>query len=168
MTANFTDEEEQYLYSLSSKGLDCYMLAEKLNKTVKDIVSWFDSKRNIDLRGQVVERRKRALNRYCMIRNRMKNTERSRNRTYKNKEFALDKEEFVKWFMENDFKGASVDRIDNTKGYTMDNLQLLPIKDNISKDHRKAVNGSCECYVCHEVKPLEEIVDAITRNTGVR
>ena len=70
--------------------------------------------------------------------------------------------------MENDFKGASVDRIDNTKGYTMDNLQLLPIKDNISKDHRKAVNGSCECYVCHEVKPLEEFTRSSRSYNGYK
>ena len=67
----------------------------------------------------------------------------------------IPKDEFVKWFMENDFEGASVDRIDNKGDYSMDNIQLIPLAENIAKDKQKAVNGFCPCYVCGEIKPLE-------------
>ena len=67
----------------------------------------------------------------------------------------IDKETFVAWFMANDFEGASVDRIDNTKDYSMDNIQMIPLSINIAKDKCKAKDGMCQCYVCKETKPLE-------------
>lgn len=67
----------------------------------------------------------------------------------------IPKDEFVNWFMANDFEGASVDRIDKKGDYTMENIQLLPLAENIRKDKVKAQNGMCVCFMCHETKPLE-------------
>lgn len=50
----------------------------------------------------------------------------------------IDKETFINWFMENDFDGASVDRIDSTKDYTLDNIQMIPFSENCGKDKVKA------------------------------
>ena len=75
-------------------------------------------------------------------------------------------EDFIKWFMENDFEGASVDRIDKTKDYSLDNIQLLPLEENIRKDKVKAKNGVCQCYVCKEIKPLSLFVTDKRRKNG--
>ena len=99
--------------------------------------------------------RHRAVSRYYMILNRLKNTDRVRNRNYRGVKMLIDKETFVKWFMENDFDGASVDRIDNKKDYTMDNIQMISTSENKVKDRYKEKDGKCECYVCKEVKPIE-------------
>ena len=108
-----------------------------------------------DNRHLVVGGRHRALSRYYMILNRLKNTETSKNKNYQGIKMQIDKESFVKWFMKNDFEGASVDRIDKTKDYSMENVQLITLAENIRKDKTKAKNGCCECYVCKQVKPLD-------------
>ena len=90
-----------------------------------------------------------------MIKYRVSHTEHKKNHCYRGIQLLIDKEAFVTWFMENDFEGASVDRIDATKDYTLDNIQLIPLADNIRKAKTKAVDGYCECYRCKTVKPLE-------------
>lgn len=67
----------------------------------------------------------------------------------------IDKETFVQWFMANDFPGASVDRIDNTKDYSMENIQMIPMSENRVKDRIKDKDGMCVCWRCKEVKPIE-------------
>ena len=119
----------------------------------------------IDKRYGVVGGRHRALSRYYMILNRLKNTDRGRNRKYQGVKMLIDKETFVNWFMSNDFYGASVDRIDNTKDYTMDNVQLIPMSENRVKDRFKEKDGMCECFSCKEVKPIDVFaVDRRRRN----
>ena len=77
----------------------------------------------------------------------------------------ISKDDFVKWFMENDFAGASVDRIDKYGDYALGNVQLIPLADNIAKDKTKARDGYCVCYTCGEKKPLSEFaVDHRRRN----
>lgn len=68
--------------------------------------------------------------------------------------------------MANDFSGCSVDRIDNTKDYTLDNIQMISITDNIRKDKVKAHDGICECYSCHIIKPLNEFAKDKRRANG--
>ena len=119
-----------------------------------------------DMRYSVIGGRKRALSRWYMIRYRTTHTETSKNTAYKGVEFNLDKETFIKWFQERDFEHASVDRIDKNKGYTMDNIQLIPLAENIRKDKMKAKNGYCVCFRCKQIKPLQDFVKESRRING--
>jgi len=119
-----------------------------------------------DIRCKTIGHRKRALTRYYMILQRLNNTDRNKNKCYKNITFDLDKEEFINWFMANDFERCSVDRIDNSKGYSIDNIQLISIEENIRKDKVKAKNGYCVCYKCKLQKPLIEMCKDSSRKNG--
>jgi hypothetical protein len=119
-----------------------------------------------DDRYSIIGHKHRALSRYYMILNRLNNTNRNKNTCYQNIKMLIDKDTFISWFMENDFEGASVDRIDKTKDYTIDNIQMLPLDENIRKDKIKAKNGMCECYVCKETKPLEMFAKDKRRKNG--
>jgi hypothetical protein len=101
-----------------------------------------------------------------MILNRLKTTDRTRNKHYKDVRLLIDKDAFVAWFMANDFDGASVDRIDNTKDYTIDNIQMIPLPINKVKDRFKAKDGMCQCYRCKETKLLEYFAVDKRRSTG--
>ena len=109
----------------------------------------------VDNRNKIIGGKHRALSRYYMILHRLNHTDDKRNRHYRGIRMLIDKDTFVKWFMVNDFEGASVDRIDKTKDYSLDNIQLIPLAENIAKDKIKSKDGMCECYVCKEIKPLE-------------
>ncbi len=108
-----------------------------------------------DTRYRIIGNKHRAMSRWYMIYYRTHHTDENKNRFYKNVEFDLDKDEFIEWFMEHDFEGASVDRIDNSKGYTMDNIQLILLDENIRKDKIKAKDGWCVCFSCKQRKKLE-------------
>lgn len=122
----------------------------------------------IDDRYNIIGGKHRAEARYYMILNRINHTDREKNKCYENIEMNIDKDEFVKWFMENDFEGSSVDRIDSTKGYTMDNIQLIPLDENIRKDKVKAKGGYCECWRCQEIKPIELFAVDKSKKNGHR
>lgn len=119
-----------------------------------------------DNRYKIIGHPHRALSRYYMILNRLKTTERKRNSHYKDIKMEITKEEFVAWFIEHDFPGASVDRIDNTKNYSIDNIQMISLANNIRKDKVKAHDGVCKCYRCHKIKPLEEFAKDKRRMNG--
>ena len=119
-----------------------------------------------DNRNNVIGGKHRATNRYELILYRIKNTHLKKNRHYEGVRMLIDKDVFVKWFMENDFEGASVDRIDKSKDYTMDNIQLIPLVENVRKDKVKAKNGYCECFRCKQVKPLELFAKDKRRQNG--
>ena len=119
-----------------------------------------------DSRNSIIGGRKRALSRWYMIRYRVEHTELPKNKAYKDVEFNLDKETFIKWFQERDFEHASVDRIDKNKGYTMENIQIIPLVDNIRKDKVKAKNGYCVCRKCKQLKPIEDFVKESRRING--
>lgn len=120
----------------------------------------------IDNRHRVIGGKHRALSRYYMILNRINHTDTDKNRCYENVKMLISKDDFVKWFMENDFEGASVDRIDHTKDYSLDNIQLIPIDENIRKDKVKAKNGQCECYKCKRIKSLDDFAKDSRRKNG--
>ena len=119
-----------------------------------------------DNRYKVIGGKHRALARYYMLLHRVNHTDERKNKCYQEVKVLIDKDEFVKWFMEHDFEGASVDRIDNTKDYTLDNIQLIPLAENIRKDKVKAKDGMCECFVCKQVKPLELFAKDKRRKNG--
>ena len=119
-----------------------------------------------DERYKQIGGRKRALSRWYMIRYRTTHTDQPKNRRYEGVVFNLDKEQFIKWFQRNDFENASVDRIDKNKGYTMDNIQLIPLLDNIRKDKTKASDGYCVCFRCKQKKPIEDFAKDSRRLNG--
>lgn len=119
-----------------------------------------------DYRYKIIGGKHRAVSRYYMILHRLNHTSTKRNRCYQQIKMRIGKDDFVKWFMEHDFEGASVDRIDKTKDYTLDNIQLIPLADNIRKDKIKAQNGTCECYCCKQIKKLELFVKDKRRQNG--
>jgi hypothetical protein len=119
-----------------------------------------------DKRYSIIGGRKRALSRWYMIRYRTSHTEFKKNKAYKGIEFNLDKETFIKWFQERDFENASVDRIDKNKGYTMDNIQLISLAENIRKDKVKSKNGYCICFSCKQNKPIEDFAKDNRRYNG--
>lgn len=119
-----------------------------------------------DNRYAAIGSRHRALSRYYMILYRLNHCCDAKNKCYNGVQMLIDKETFVNWFMVNDFEGASVDRIDSTKDYSIDNIQLIPLAENIRKDKVKAKNGSCECYRCKQIKPLELFAKDKRRQNG--
>ena len=108
----------------------------------------------MDTRHRIIGGRKRAQCRYAMILYRLGNTHLPKNTCYVGVELRITQEEFITWFQANDFKGCSVDRIDNTKHYEAGNLQLIPLVENIRKDKLKACNGYCECFSCKTTKEI--------------
>lgn len=119
-----------------------------------------------DNRYSIIGGKHRALSRYYMILNRLKNTDAKKNRNYQGIQMLIDKDTFVEWFMKNDFEGASVDRIDKNKDYTLDNIQLITLDENIRKDKVKAKDGYCECFKCKQTKPLDFFATDKRRKNG--
>lgn len=109
---------------------------------------------------------RRANHRYNNIVNRIRHTQHKKNHSYQDVELKVSRSEFIKWFMPLDFFGASVDRIDKTKHYELSNMQVIPLSDNIRKDKVKAKDGKCECYVCHQTKPLIDFCKDKRRGNG--
>lgn len=109
-----------------------------------------------DLRHTVIGSRRRAYSRYMSIKHRCLVSNTARNKTYRGMEFSLDKETFIKWFMENDFKGCSVDRINNKLGYIHSNLQIIPLIDNMIKDRTSFKGNQGTCGKCKTVKTITE------------
>lgn len=110
--------------------------------------------------------RKRANNKYNAILCRTRGYGNRKNDKYRGVEVKVSRSEFIEWYMPRDFDGASVDRIDPTKGYELSNMQVIPMSLNASKDKVKASDGTCECGVCHEVKPLDQFVRERRRLNG--
>ena len=111
-----------------------------------------------DKRHTIIGGKHRAEARYYMILHRLSHTDEPKNSCYAGIKMMISKEDFIKWFMEHDFEGASVDRIDSTKDYSLDNIQMISLADNIRKDKLKLKDGVCECCKCKKAKPLEEFV----------
>jgi len=73
----------------------------------------------------------------------------------------FNREEFSKWcFTQKDLilklMRPSIDRIDNLKDYTFDNLQIIELTLNIGKEKLKHINGYCVCSCCNIKKPTED------------
>lgn len=120
----------------------------------------------VDHRYKQIGSRKRAQSRYAMIKYRLAHTDQKKNSCYAGVQLKVSEEEFVKWFMENDFSGCSVDRIDPSKDYEIGNLQLIPQPINSGKDKIIAVDGKCRCFRCGVTKLQAEFVKDSRRSTG--
>lgn len=162
----WTKEEIEYILSLDMNNMDIYDIAKNLDRTLGSVCYKIKSLLGKDLRNSIVGSRRRAKNHYNLILNRLKNTHINKNSCYKDIKMYISENDFIEWFMKNDFKNASVDRIDKNKNYTIDNIQMLLLEDNIRKDKIKAKDGFCECYVCKKIKPIEQFAVDKRRKNG--
>lgn len=110
--------------------------------------------------------RRRANNKYNAILSRLNSTNRKRNIRYSGVKLKVSRGEFISWYMPKDFEGASVDRINKDGHYELANMQVILLAENIRKDKQKVINGECECFVCHKVKPLAEFAKDRRRHSG--
>lgn len=97
------------------------------------------------------------MSRYYMILNRAKALTK-KNKCYASITVALDREEFITWFMKNDYVGCSVDRIDSAMPYEFGNLQLISKSLNAAKDKIVAKDGYSICRSCGKRKRLRQFV----------
>lgn len=93
-----------------------------------------------------------------MIKNRIENTHRSRNKNYEGVELLVNLEEFIEWFSKNDYEGCSVDRIDKDGNYELSNMQIIPTWANCGKDKLRIIDRKKECRACKEYKSFEDMV----------
>ena len=80
--------------------------------------------------------------------------------TYKNINIEFSQPEFKKWCYDNkeyilSLTRPSIDRINKNLNYTLENIQIIELIENIRKDKIKAKNGRCECYRCKQTKSLD-------------
>ena len=113
----------------------------------------------VDIRHKEIGGKHRALSRYYMIANRLKNTDKSKNAKYVGIKLLVSKEDFVSWFSGKDFDGCSVDRKDSSRHYELSNMRLIPLANNIAKEKLKAMAGFSVCFRCKLRKPLDEFVN---------
>lgn len=117
---------------------------------------------------RIIGSRTRAVCKYNGMLARVRST-REKERAYKGIKVLVSKEDFVRWYMPRDFVGASVDRIDSKGHYSLDNMQVISMHDNIvkaCKNRVKAHDGVTICYVCKEEKPLEQFVKSRCAYSG--
>jgi hypothetical protein len=89
---------------------------------------------------------------YKGIRNRIK-----RDKFYKKYETSFNAEQFINWGLKNrpvGLKKPSIDRIDNNKGYSLDNIRWLEISDNLRRQTQDMVEeGYRRCPKCKKIYP---------------
>ena len=161
----WTKEEENILKNIPRKELNIYKLSEILDRSTGSICKKIYTLLGYDLRNQIIGSKRRAINHYNLMLKRC-NSLNKKDLCYKNINVKITKEEFIKWFMPKDFKGCSIDRIDRNKDYELQNMQVIPLSENISKDKIKAKDGYCECFRCKQVKPIEEFAVDKRRANG--
>jgi len=117
-------------------------------------------------RHKIIGDIERARARYAMLCNRVENSHLPKNSCYEGVEVRVDRDEFLEWFMENNFEGCSVDRIDPNGHYDLSNMQLIPTSENIGKDKRLETDGFNRCWRCLEWKPIEDFVKCSKNKNG--
>lgn len=93
-------------------------------------------------------------------------------KNYKNISIEFTREEFKNWCKKNEktilsLKRPSIDRINNYKNYSLDNIQVIELKHNIRKDKTVFNDVSGVCFRCKKSKPLNEFVKDNRRQNGL-
>jgi uncharacterized CHY-type Zn-finger protein len=112
----------------------------------------------VDIRHKQIGGRHRAASRYAMLVYRVTHTELKKNKKYAGIQVLVKRDDFILWFMKNDFSGCSVDRINKDLHYELSNMQVIPLSWNAAKDKIKHINGLCVCYKCKQEKSSDEFV----------
>ncbi len=91
-----------------------------------------------------------------------------KNKSYKHVKLEMTREEFIKWFSvackkfveENPGVTPSVDRKNNNKHYSLDNIQIISLAENSktkpSNRNIHAPDGQAWCALCQQLKPKSE------------
>lgn len=124
---------------------------------------------SMDKKGyRIIGSRTRASYKYNQMLARVRST-REKEKSYRGIKVLVSKEDFIRWYMPRDFVGASVDRIDNKGHYTLENMQVISMRDNIIKARHQNVrahDGVNVCYKCGQEMPLEMFVKNKNYYTG--
>ena len=120
-------------------------------------------KKSWKLLSRCIGSAQRASDRYSQILCRCGNRE-----YYKNIKVLVSRDEFMPWFMARDFKGASVDRINNRGHYKLDNMQVISVNDNARKDKIKNFDNGRKCSKCKIFKSREYFHKSKTRSSGLQ
>lgn len=91
----------------------------------------------------------KASNIFTGITQRCTNEKRQEERPkYKNITNLLNKDEFIEWYIDGYFDGCEVDRIDDDKDYSIDNIQLLSKAEHNKKSASKRINLDSRSAIC--------------------
>jgi hypothetical protein len=107
----------------------------------------------------------RAVNgRYAHLRN-------AKSKCYAHVELRMTQEQFEAWCearseLIESMARPSIDRIDKSGHYALDNIQILELAVNIRKDKTKFVDGKCLCYRCGLEKPEDQFAKDKRRPNG--
>lgn len=94
-----------------------------------------------------------------------------KNNSYKNINIIFTREEFRDWCIANEsiilsMTRPSIDRLDKSKDYTLSNIQVLELRDNIAKDKTVFTDTIGICFKCGKEKPIEDFVRDSRRRNG--
>ncbi len=112
----------------------------------------------------------KASNIFTGITQRCTNQKRQEERPkYKNVSNLLNRKEFIKWYIENYFNGCEVDRVNDDKDYSIDNIQLLSKIEHNQKSASKRIDLENKTAICTKcgVKYLYTKDDFYTKDTLV-
>jgi hypothetical protein len=95
-----------------------------------------------------------------------------KNDSYKGIIIEFSRKEFKRWCIDNSHmilncKRPSIDRLDKNKNYTLENIQILELEENIRKDKLIPKDGKSTCCRCKEIKDLSLFVKSSKSSTGI-
>ena len=93
-------------------------------------------------------------------------------KSYVDTKILFNQEDFKKWCWNQknlieSLNRPSIDRIDKNKHYSLDNLQIIELFDNIRKDKTVFTNTHGVCFKCKEKLTLDKFVKDRRRKNGL-
>jgi hypothetical protein len=96
-----------------------------------------------------------------------------KNKCYENVLIEFSRDQFCIWCYDNkelikSLKKPSIDRIDVSGNYSIENIRIIELDENIRKDKLISSDGNTVCVTCKESKPLSEFAKDKRVSIGVR
>lgn len=94
-----------------------------------------------------------------------------KNKSYENTLLLMTREQYKTYCLANQdhilsLTRPSLDRVDRTLHYSLDNIQFIELADNIAKDKTVFTDTSGVCFKCKEEKSIIEFVRDSRRRNG--